>query len=88
MQNKSLVTPLVHLNGTGKDQLMEQYTEAGQAIFKAIQALHGASPNQRDYYPLGNDAWVLAKEQHQNRIDKLVDINADLMAIIDRIDEQ
>ena len=53
--------PIVHLNGTSKDDLLLQYLEAGRALENALTAMHGAYPNGRDYYPGEPGAYVAAR---------------------------
>jgi hypothetical protein len=43
--------PTLHLNGTGKNDLRDEYAAAYDAIDKAIEALAAATLNGRDYYP-------------------------------------
>jgi hypothetical protein len=53
--------PIVHLNGTSKDSLLQQYLDAGHALETALEAMHGAYPNGRDYYPGAAGAYVTAR---------------------------
>lgn len=45
-----MMKPTVHLNGTSGEALLEQITDASNAISTAIDGLANASPNARDYY--------------------------------------
>ena len=45
--------PIIHLNGTSKDDLLQQYLDAGHALKAALTAMSMAAPNGRDYYPAG-----------------------------------
>ena len=45
------MTPLVHLNGTSKAELLLQRSNAVDALRLALIALNEMSPNGRDYYP-------------------------------------
>jgi hypothetical protein len=45
-----LIVPIVHSNGTSRDSLMEQYSEAAFAITKAMDALSKVETHDRDYY--------------------------------------
>lgn len=63
--------PTIHRNGTPRDRLLEQVTEARQAVFDAMEKLKEASPNARDYYPQGERAFVEAQDEWRERYWKL-----------------
>ena len=63
--------PTVHLNGTGRDELLTQVREAHTAICDAIDALYVAAPHGRDYYTQGDDAYPAARTEHLARLSKL-----------------
>ena len=65
---KTLQCPLVHLNGTGKEQLLSDLQKVGSSLRKSLEALSEAAPNQRDYYPMGDEAWRRARKQHEERV--------------------
>lgn len=46
-----VIAPLVHLNGTSKQELIEQRANAIDALTEAGRQLAFAGPNGRDYYP-------------------------------------
>ena len=83
-----MIVPTVHLNGTSKDELLRQVLEADRAINVALSRLHDAAPNGRDYYPAGPGALKQATEEHRARIDRLVDIRTELLALYEAIDNQ
>jgi len=64
-------TPFVHINGTGRSRLVDLYCNAGGAVMDALRKLGEAAPNQRDYYPLGDDAWRAARAEHEARVARL-----------------
>ena len=76
-----MITPHVHLNGTGRAALELQLETAANALLAAIGALELAAPNARDYYPLGDDAYPKARDEHNARIGKLADVLHELQAI-------
>lgn len=82
-----IIAPLVHLNGTSRSNLVAQYQTARDAVARARECLHDASPNQRDYYchPL-TGAWKSASDQHAARLQRLLDIEAELLTILDEIE--
>jgi hypothetical protein len=79
--------PLVHLNGTRASDLIDANLKAANAIREAISAIQRAYPNARDYYPLGNDASARAMREHESRIARLNEVRAELMAIVEHVDE-
>jgi hypothetical protein len=73
--------PVVHLNGTSREALTHQYTEAFLAVEAAMDVLRKLEVNARDYYPAGNDAAGNAQREHRERIQKLKDVAGELEAI-------
>jgi hypothetical protein len=84
----ALQVPLIHLNGTSSGELQNQVDEAYRAIAKAQRTLANMGPNARDYYPLGPDAFAVARQQHEARMKKLIEINAELEEIAEAIWKQ
>lgn len=64
-------TPTIHLNGTGATDLRDEYATAYDAIGAAIDALCDATLNARDYYPQGGDAYYRARNERNQALDKL-----------------
>lgn len=75
------VKPVVHLNGTPKEQLLEQVRDAMSGIDLARTALCIAAPNGRDYYPVGPTAFNEALRDHDDRQRKLREVYEDLEVI-------
>jgi hypothetical protein len=63
--------PIIHLNGSGKDRLVEDGLRAHQALSEAVRALSLMYPNGRDYYPISNTALAFAETEHSARIAKV-----------------
>jgi hypothetical protein len=80
-----LITPTIHMNGTSRAALVEQYVTALDAVDAAIAALMAATPNGRDYYPQGVEAITTALVEHQARIDRLATTRGELSEIAERI---
>lgn len=76
-----MITPTIHLNGTSGTDLMSQTTDAMIALSDAIKALQAAGPHGRDYYVQGDTAFRQAHEEYGARIEKLYEVQADLVAI-------
>lgn len=55
--------PLIHLNGTSGDRLVEVWRDATKAVRLAKEAVEGMDINQRDYYPLGDQHWQQARDR-------------------------
>jgi hypothetical protein len=55
--------PTLHLNGTGKTDLRDEYAAAYDAIGKAIDALAAATLNGRDYYLQAEGAYHQARSE-------------------------
>jgi len=79
-------TPTVHLNGTSRVELMEQFQTAHNALYQAIRALEDCGPNGRDYYPQGDSALTVALAEHVARIRAIQAVDADIKALIEAID--
>jgi hypothetical protein len=73
-----MIFPTVHLNGTSRNDLLEQYREMLQAVSSAIRIMNANGPNGRDYYPQGPDAITRATEEHHARTKKLIEVQAEL----------
>ena len=78
--------PTIHLNGTSKRELLEQYSAARQALEAALTALSNAAPNGRDYYPQGPMAILHAQDQHRAWYQSIANIRNAVEAIEVAID--
>jgi hypothetical protein len=81
-----VIYPTVHLNGTSKDELLRQLCDAHAAIAEAMRAMSECAPNGRDYYPQGADALSRATAEHRGRVERLADVQRELMDIAEHID--
>ena len=66
--------PVIHLNGTGKERLTDDYTAALDAIHVAIEKFQAIEFHARDYYPINNDAFNIAQEKRREIAGKLIDV--------------
>jgi hypothetical protein len=82
------IVPLVHLNGTSKDALMEGYLHALDALRAAYDAVCATAPNGRDYYPKGDGATLLAVKEHARRLVDIAAIIREIEQIAEAVDEQ
>lgn len=79
--------PTIHLNGTSKDALLSQLETAHSALQDALCALSKASPNARDYYVQGNDAFGEAQNEHRQRLEKVAGVAREIESIYNRLYE-
>lgn len=84
----AIVAPIVHLNGSGRQNLIDALANAYSAIEKAAEALRQTAPNGRDYYPAGPEALEAARQQHTRRIRALRDLQDELVEECNLIEEQ
>lgn len=77
--------PTIHLNGTSKETLQEQYSKANEAIYAAIRALEGATPHARDYYVQNDQATAEALKEHRARVEKLLEVRKEINTILEHI---
>lgn len=76
---EALVLPVVHLNGTSLESLIEQRALAYSALTDAVKALAEMGPNGRDYY-LKPGTMDKAEAQHRRRLDMLRSLLAEIEA--------
>lgn len=82
----NLAVPTIHMNGTPKAMLIEPICDAIDALHNAGSMLAKASPNARDYYLQGPEAFTLAANQHTERMNKLRQVIGELEQIAMKID--
>lgn len=63
--NPEMQLPLIHLNGNDGSRLGHQYFEALKALHAFEDAFQNIEFHSRDYYPLGDEAWLKARAQRQ-----------------------
>jgi hypothetical protein len=63
--NPEMQLPLIHLNGNSGQKLGNQYFEALKALQQFEEAFQAIEFHLRDYYPLGDEAWLKARAQRQ-----------------------
>lgn len=80
-----MIFPTIHLNGTSRESLLEDYCAALSALRYAQEKLCAISPNARDYYVAGDDAFRTALGEHRTRIEKAVSLISEVEAITEHI---
>jgi hypothetical protein len=82
-----LALPVVNLNGSSREALVEQRLDIQRALIETLAALQRAWPHGRDYQTVGRDRLVRADAVFQARRDALValldEIEAEAAAILD-----
>jgi len=81
----TLAVPTIHLNGTSRQELLDQLSDAVLALERAIGKLQLAHPNARDYYPQGNEAFNVARDQHFDRIERICKVRDELVFIAEAL---
>lgn len=78
----SLTLPLIHINGTSRDDLIRSYTAQYLSLKQAIRVFTDHPPHGRDYYPLGPSALNQAYTEYEHRIATLRGVLTDIDAIL------
>jgi hypothetical protein len=77
MATSEVVLPVVHPNGTSREELLRLREDAYASLLEAQRSLSAMSPNGRDYYPdPGRMDRALA--QHRRRQEALADVLREL----------
>lgn len=77
--------PTIHLNGTARATLVEQWTVAVEALRAAEDALCDAAPNGRDYYPQGKPAYLQAVAEYEARLARVSAVRREAEAMLESI---
>lgn len=80
--------PTVHMNGTGKQALMDETRDAYKAIMDAKEKLLQMTVHGRDYYVQSPDAYSVARAEHHARVQKLSDLEDELIDYYRAIEKQ
>lgn len=86
MNEATIVLPIVHLNGTSAQELIEQRCEMINALHDAGKALARMAPNGRDYYPKPG-LMDQAVKQHDRRMKTLKELIEEIdheVTVLDR----
>ncbi len=81
-----MTVPSLHLNGSGWDNLNEQYRGALEALRTAREAI--PVPHGRDYYVQEEGAFEKARAQFETQLRKLNEVEEELTGILLGIMEQ
>jgi len=64
-QLNDLVIPLIHLNGSGGENLTNELSEVYNALHEALRLMENLTVHPRDFYPLYDSANLIQKAQGQ-----------------------
>ena len=73
--------PTIHMNGTGRDALVQGYLDCVGALDDALKALGETMPHGRDYYIQGPGALTAAGDEWFMRREKLLSVRRDMVSL-------
>ncbi len=77
-----MIFPVIHLNGSGKTNLIRGYEEAADALRKALDALQAMRPHPRDYYVSDRpSAFAEAVAEHDARSQAVFSVYKEIEAL-------
>jgi hypothetical protein len=79
--------PVLHSNGSGYENLIDDYRHAFDAVTNAVKILQSHGPHSRDYYVV-TGLWEKARDEHISRLSQLEAIKADILCIVGAIQQQ
>jgi hypothetical protein len=85
-----LTYPTVHLNGTGKQGLLDQQLDMMRTIRKALDSLRQNFPHGRDYYTqdagaVQGPSYQKARREQESRIERLQAVYDEIESIAEHI---
>jgi hypothetical protein len=80
-----LVLPTIHLNGTSKEELFNDLSNALYAIQLARECVQATAPHGRDYCTKSGNALQQALAQHASRLRALQTVYDELQAIAEHV---
>ena len=81
------IHPIVHLNGTSREELISIRLAALDALREAEIKLSEMAPNGRDYY-FEDGLLEKALEQHRARVETLKTIREDIFAEVEKMEDE
>jgi hypothetical protein len=83
-----MITPTVHLNGTSREELLDQFRECYRSINDTLDIICKAAPHGRDYYPKGDMALPQAQKDHERRIKVLTEMRQEFLELYTEVEDQ
>lgn len=91
-EEQDMRAPTIHLNGTSKAALLQEYETAVRAVDAAEKAVAAVTVHGRDYYMQDDTvpmaAYQEARAQHENLLQRLRDVSTALQATYEAIYSQ
>ncbi len=89
MSESKLTFPIIHLNGTSANSLLEGYRDAAHCLYDCIALVQKTGPHGRDYY-VSKDPQALEKatQDHRARLEKLASVLEDLQELAIHVQKQ
>lgn len=84
--NKEITKPVIHLNGTAAETLLEDNIEARRTIEDAISRIQKMEFNGRDYYPVAG-SFEKARDERMAILTNLRDASDYFLAIAEHCSE-
>ena len=86
----TMQAPTIHLNGTGKNALLNETEAAYRALGDAIDSVENITVHMRDYYvkPDGPEAYQEARKDMDRRLKVLHEVRDEVLWIHGKILEQ
>jgi hypothetical protein len=72
--------PIIHLNGTSANALLEDHVTALASVRQAREDICGIEFHSRDYYPKAG-AWEIARQERTEMLQKIDEVYKDLEKI-------
>lgn len=72
--------PIVNMNGTSRQALVEQRADACTALRAAIKSLREMSPHGRDFQTAQVGIFEIARDHHQARVTTVIEMLDEIMA--------
>jgi uncharacterized lipoprotein YddW (UPF0748 family) len=87
--DSSMQLPAIHMNGSGKKNLLDDVLDSRAALVKTLELLERFGPNMRDYYilPDGDAAYQRARGEHVSRLERLRAVLAEFDLLAEGIDK-
>ena len=63
--------PTIHMNGTPRSRLLDEACDITRALRAARDEMQSKGPNARDYYPQGDSAFEVARDEHVARLNSI-----------------
>lgn len=79
--SESLAIPQIHNNGTSKEDLLNNLSNAYTSLQESLGKLNKTGPHPRDYYVKQYDDYNAAKVQYRNRCNKINEVMKELELI-------